>query len=199
MTPDDDPQDRAMRAATNALLDWQLSTEARLDADPLADAAALQAFFDARSALRPSSEQAGWQRVIAALISQAAASPQVALREQPARRAALTHDLAALLRPADTGHEESRQLDWAIRYWERARAAGLLQGLLAEDFGEFWRRVEWSGLQQHLALLAAPHPHERRLLAYVAQVSARYVDLAPIKRLIEVLHPELFDLGFALR
>ena len=35
-------------------------------------------------------------------------------------------------------------------YWEQARKAGLPVG---EDFGEFWRALELTGLQRHLKIL----------------------------------------------
>ena len=44
----------------------------------------------------------------------------------------------------------SAQLDWAVRYWESARAAGLP---VAADFGEFWRDFEWMGVQRQLKVL----------------------------------------------
>ena len=41
-------------------------------------------------------------------------------------------------------------LDWTVRYWEKARKAGLP---VDADFGEFWRDFEWMGLQRHLKVL----------------------------------------------
>jgi hypothetical protein len=220
--------DRLMRDAVQALLAWQADASARpIDTltppDALAEAAALQAFFDRWAVRQPErswteAERAGWSLVIRRLLSLASQPPQAASQPNPALagwrlspegqvhlpageplRSGFGRDLAALLRPAELGWDEALQLDWAVRYWEAVRKAGQLDEELAADFGEAWRRLEWAGLQQHLTLLGQGHAEERRLLAYAAQVSARYVELAPLKRMLEILHPEMFDLGFALR
>ncbi|MEO6274844.1 MAG: phosphotransferase, partial [Rhodoferax sp.] len=59
----------------------------------------------------------------------------------------ITYDIACLLRDAFHSWEEDFVLDITIRYWERARKAGLPVG---DDFGAFYRSVEWMGLQRHL-------------------------------------------------
>jgi aminoglycoside/choline kinase family phosphotransferase len=41
-------------------------------------------------------------------------------------------------------------LDWTVRYWERAKRAGLP---VAADFGSFYADFEWMGLQRHLKVL----------------------------------------------
>ncbi|PTT81098.1 hypothetical protein DBR42_18440, partial [Pelomonas sp. HMWF004] len=96
-----------------------------------------------------------------------------------------TDALAALLRPPELAWDEAQQIDWAVRHWQACRAAGALDEELGADFGEYWRRVEWSGLRLHLARLATlgeGHADERRLLAYAVKVSARYVALGTLKR-----------------
>ncbi|MGS0758359.1 aminoglycoside phosphotransferase, partial [Roseateles sp. GG27B] len=62
----------------------------------------------------------------------------------------ITYDLASLLRDAFISWDEEQELDWAIRYWEQARKAGLPVG---DDFGSFWQQLEWTGLQRHLKIL----------------------------------------------
>ena len=54
------------------------------------------------------------------------------------------------LRDAYVRWPEERVLDWAIRYWERARAAALP---VPADFADFYRDFEWMGLQRHLKVL----------------------------------------------
>ncbi|MEO6280812.1 hypothetical protein [Roseateles sp.] len=110
-----------------------------------------------------------------------------------------TDALAALLRPPDQAWDEAQEIDWAVRHWQACRAAGLLDEDEAADFGEYWRRIEWSAIRQHLVLLGQRHADERRLLARIAKTSARYVALAFLKRAMEARYPELFDLGFSLR
>ena len=110
-----------------------------------------------------------------------------------------TDAIAALLRPPEQAWDEAQEIDWAVRHWEASRAAGQLDEELAADFGGYWRRLEWSALRLHLTLLGQGHAEERRLLAYIAKTSARYVALGLLKRAMEARHPEFFDLGFSLR
>jgi len=62
----------------------------------------------------------------------------------------ITYDLVSLLRDAYIGWEEEQVIDWAARYWQQARKAGLP---VDEDFGNFYRDFEWMGLQRHLKVL----------------------------------------------
>jgi len=106
----------------------------------------------------------------------------------------ITYDLASLFKDAFLSWEESRVLDWTIRYWERARAAGLpVRG----DFGEFYRDLEWMGLQRHLKVLGifarifhrdgkpAYVKDTPRFLGYVRAVAERYADLSGLLRLLD--------------
>src|SRR5690606_9431267 len=58
----------------------------------------------------------------------------------------ITYDIASLVMDARTTWEEAQQLDWAIRYWEAAKATHLP---VPEDFAEFHRAYEWMGLQRN--------------------------------------------------
>ncbi len=62
----------------------------------------------------------------------------------------LTYDLVSLLKDAYIRWEEDQVMDWCIRYWEKARKAGLQ---LPGQFGDFYRDFEWMGLQRHLKIL----------------------------------------------
>jgi len=108
----------------------------------------------------------------------------------------ITYDVVSLFRDAFVSWEEERVLDWTIRYWEKARHAGLPVG---SDFADFWRAFEWMGLQRHLKVLGifarinyrdgkpnylADTP---RFVQYVHGVTHRYVVLAPLARLIDDL------------
>ena len=106
----------------------------------------------------------------------------------------ITYDVASLFKDAFISWEEQRVLDWTIRYWERARAAGLP---VKDDFGEFYRDFEWMGLQRHLKVLGifarichrdgkpAYVRDTPRFLGYVRAVSERYASLAPLLRLLD--------------
>ncbi|HEX9450439.1 MAG TPA: phosphotransferase [Burkholderiales bacterium] len=108
----------------------------------------------------------------------------------------ITYDVASLFKDAFISWEEQRVLDWTIRYWERAKLAGLpVNG----DFGEFYRDFEWMGLQRHLKVLGifARICHRDgkptyvkdtpRFLGYVRAVAGRYAPLSPLLRLLDQL------------
>lgn len=131
----------------------------------------------------------------------------------------ITYDIGSLLRDAFLSWDEAQEIDWAVRYWEGARRAGLF-GMdasgedpheMAQDFGMFWRALEWTVLQRHLKILGIfcrlkhrdgkPHYAEDlpRFYAYVVKTATRYVELSPLLRLMEDLQPQLLQTGFSLR
>ena len=108
----------------------------------------------------------------------------------------ITYDLVSLLRDAYVAWDDERQIDWAVRYWERARNRGLP---VRRDFAEFWRDFEWMGVQRQLKVLgifarlyyrdgkAAYLGDMPRVLAYLRGACARYGALAPLASLIDEL------------
>ena len=62
----------------------------------------------------------------------------------------ITYDVMSLFKDAFVSWEEERVLDWTVRYWEKAKRAGLP---VSADFGTFYRDFEWMGLQRHLKVL----------------------------------------------
>jgi aminoglycoside/choline kinase family phosphotransferase len=231
--------DRLMRDAIAALLRWQQGLDA--GALPPCDAALLQrelALFPQWCVEREygrawgGREQALWQRITALLVASALAQPQVAVHRdwmprnlmvctpnpgildfQDAVRGPVTYDVASLLRDAFVSWDEEREIDWAARWWQGARDAGLFGAhAIGEDFGECWRALEWMGLQRHLKVLgifcrlkhrdgkpayAADLP---RFFAYAVRVATRYRPLEPLLELIEPLAGEgMVATGFALR
>lgn len=108
----------------------------------------------------------------------------------------ITYDIASLSMDARYTWEEERQLDWTIRYWEMARAAGLPVGA---DFADFHRGYEWMSLQRNLRILGVfvrlslrdgKHhylDHLPRVNAYVRQVASRYGVFRPLMRLLDRL------------
>lgn len=106
----------------------------------------------------------------------------------------ITYDLASLFKDAFLSWDEPRVLDWTIRYWERARAARLP---VHSDFAEFYRDLEWMGLQRHLKVLGifariyhrdgkpAYVKDTPRFLGYVRAVSQRYAGLSALLRLLD--------------
>ena len=165
-------------------------------------------------------EQAGLQQVFDALLANNLAQPQVLVHRdfhsrnlmllgagqeqgnpgvldfQDAVIGPITYDLASLLRDAYITWPEEQQLDWAIRYWERARQAGLP---VDADFSVFYRDFEWMGLQRHLKVLGIFARLWHRdgkaqylgdlpmVLAYTRATAARYHDFNPLVRLLDRL------------
>jgi aminoglycoside/choline kinase family phosphotransferase len=108
----------------------------------------------------------------------------------------VTYDLVSLLRDAYIEWDEEQQIDWAVRYWETARAAALPVG---GDFAEFWRDFEWMGVQRQLKVLGifARLFHRDgkdgylkempRVMRYLRGACARYRDLGPLLHLLDAL------------
>ena len=110
----------------------------------------------------------------------------------------VTYDIASLMRDAFLSWDEDFVLDISIRYWERARKVGLMDhDGWSQDFGEFWRAVEWMGLQRHLKVAGifarltlrdgkpkylADAP---RFIHYIRATASRYSELTPLLRLID--------------
>ena len=125
----------------------------------------------------------------------------------------ITYDIASLLRDAFISWEEEFVIDITVRYWEKARKAGLLGATSAsgwgDDFGEFYRSVEWMGLQRHLKVAGifaritlrdgkpkylADTP---RFIHYIRTTASRYRELTPLLRLVDQIEGTTPQVGFA--
>ncbi len=117
----------------------------------------------------------------------------------------ITYDIASLMRDAFLTWEEDFVLDVTVRYWQKARQAGLPVG---DDFGEFYRAVEWMGLQRHLKVLGifarltlkngkpkylADTP---RFIAYARATCARYRQLGPLMVLLDEIEGNETRVGY---
>jgi aminoglycoside/choline kinase family phosphotransferase len=108
----------------------------------------------------------------------------------------VTYDLVSLLRDAYVEWQEPQVIDWAVRHWETARAAGVP---VQPDFGEFYRDFDWMGVQRHLKVLGifarlALRDGKRGYLddqplvmRYLRRACARYSQLGPLGVLLEEL------------
>jgi aminoglycoside/choline kinase family phosphotransferase len=118
----------------------------------------------------------------------------------------VTYDIASLMRDAFLSWDEEFVLDITIRYWTAARKAGLP---VDEDFGAFYRAVEWMGLQRHLKVAGifarltlrdgkpkylADTP---RFIAYIRATASRYMELTPLLRVIDEIEGTSAITGFA--
>ncbi len=211
-----------MRDAIAALVTWQRRGDAA--GLPLYDDALLRrelALFPEWCVQREfgvtwsQTQQRIWASVCDALVASALAQPQVAVHRdymprnlmvctpnpgildfQDAVCGPASYDPACLLRDAFISWDEARELDWAVRYWEAARKVGVP---LSDDFGEFWRQLEWMGLQRHMKVLgifcrlkhrdAKPKYSEDlpRFFNYAHKVAVRYAPLRPLAGLLEPL------------
>jgi N-acetylmuramate 1-kinase len=117
----------------------------------------------------------------------------------------ITYDVVSLFRDAFLSWDEERVIDWAVRYWERARRAGLP---VDRDFGSFYRDFEWMGLQRHLKVLGifarinyrdgkpdylADTP---RFVRYVRAVGERYGELQGLMRVFDALEQRAPQVGY---
>jgi len=117
----------------------------------------------------------------------------------------ITYDLVSLLRDAYIAWDEERVIDWAIRYWEKARATGLP---VARDFSDFYRDFEWMGAQRQLKVLGIFARLSFRdgkdgylkdqplVMSYLRRTCGRYRELAALGRLLEELEPQEKRVGY---
>lgn len=110
----------------------------------------------------------------------------------------ITYDLVSLFKDAYIHWDEERILDWVIRYWEKARAAGLP---VDADFASFYRDFEWMGVQRHLKVLgifARLHYRDDKsnylndmpvVMSYLRKACERYRELSPLLIVLDELDP----------
>jgi len=218
--------DRLMRDAIAALVQWQVRMQPQ--GLPPYDEALLRRelqLFPDWCVQREFGVQWGgdelaiWNKIGDLLVASALAQPRVVVHRdwmprnlmisdpnpgildfQDAVIGPVTYDIVCLLRDAFISWDEERELDWAVRWWQAARATPVLAGhRFADDFGECWRALEWMGLQRHLKVLgifcrlkhrdAKPHYSTDlpRFFAYATRVALRYPALSPLLTLLEPL------------
>ena len=227
---DDANADALFRDATDALITWQLASKPGVL--PAYDAALLRRELDlfpdwylARHlglTLAPAQKEL-LQQMFALIMASNLAQPGVYVHRdymprnlmlsepnpgildfQDAVYGPISYDLASLTRDAFISWDEERALDWIVRYWDRARRAGLPVGA---DFGDFYRDLEWMGLQRHLKVLGifARIRHRDgkpgyvedapRFLGYVRAVVSRYNALSPLAQLLDEIENRQSALG----
>jgi aminoglycoside/choline kinase family phosphotransferase len=224
-----------MRDALDALIRWQLASQP--DVLPPFDEAFLRRemelmpeWFIGRHLGREVDEKTRGvlDRTFALLIASAQAQPQVfMLRDfmprnlmvmaapnpanpgvldfQDAVYGPITYDVASLLRDAFLSWDEEFELDCFVYYWERAKKAGLP---VDADFGEFYRQLEWMGLQRHIKVLGLfcrinyrdhkPHYMKDlpRFIEYARKVAGRYRPLGAFAKLLDELEGRANEVGY---
>lgn len=108
----------------------------------------------------------------------------------------VTYDLVSLFKDAYIRWDEEIVLDWLIRYWEKARDAGLP---VDADFGAFYRDFEWMGVQRHIKVLgifARLYHRDGKtgylkdmplVMDYLRGACGRYRELEPLLQLLDTL------------
>ncbi len=117
----------------------------------------------------------------------------------------ITYDLASLFKDAYIRWDEAQVMDWLIRYWEKARKAGLpVHG----DFGAFYRDYEWMGVQRHIKVLgifARLYHRDGKegylkdiplVMSYLRGACDRYIELRPLLNLLDELEPRDAKIGY---
>jgi len=216
----DDNADGLFRDATDALIRWQLAS--RESVLPAYDEALLRRELDLfpdwylrrHLGIEPDARQRqSLEMVFRLIVANNLAQPRTYVHRdymprnlmltepnpgvldfQDAVYGPITYDVASLFKDAFISWDERRVLDWIIRYWERARKAGLP---VKDDFGEFYSDCEWMGLQRHLKVLGifarichrdgkpAYVKDTPRFLGYVRAVCERYASLSPLLQLLD--------------
>ena len=117
----------------------------------------------------------------------------------------ITYDLASLFKDAYVRWEEPDIMDWLIRYWEKARKAGLP---VRADFGEFYRDYEMMGVQRHIKVLGIFARLSHRdgkdgylkdmplVMDYLHRACARYIDLKPLLNILDELEQRQPQAGY---
>jgi aminoglycoside/choline kinase family phosphotransferase len=117
----------------------------------------------------------------------------------------ITYDIVSLLRDVYIQWDEAQVLDWMIRYWERAKRAGLP---VHPDIDAFYRDFEYMGLQRHLKILglfARLHHRDGKeaylkdiplVMDYVRKTALRYRELIPLVRMLDKLEDKAVQVGY---
>lgn len=124
---------------------------------------------------------------------------------QDAVYGAITYDLVSLLKDAYIRWEEELVLDWAVRFWEKARNAGLP---VPSEFADFYRDFEWMGAQRHIKVLgifARLYHRDGKdgylkdmplVMDYLRRTCDRYRELRPFLRLLDQLENQQPQFGY---
>ena len=117
----------------------------------------------------------------------------------------LTYDLVSLLRDCYVRWPQERVMGWVRDYLAISQANGLLSGIKLQ---QFQRWFDLMGVQRHLKAIGifarlnyrdgkpGYLPDIPRTLGYVFEVSGRYAELSPLRRLLAELMPACLPVIF---
>jgi aminoglycoside/choline kinase family phosphotransferase len=117
----------------------------------------------------------------------------------------ITYDLVSLFKDAYVSWDEQQILDWLIRYWQKAKKAGLP---VSADFAEFHRDFEWMGMQRHIKVLGIfarlchrdgkdGYLKDMPLVKdYLRTTCERYREFHPLLKLLDWLEDKEAEVGY---
>ncbi len=202
-------------AAIDALIRWQLASRAGVlppvDEDLLRREMDLFAewYVERHLGMRlGSDEKRAFEDVVAAIVARNLSQPTVYVHRdytarnlmvcdqipgvldfQDAMVGPVTYDVASLLRTSSHDWPEERVRHWTIRYWEKARFAGVP---VHDRVNEFREDLHWTSLQRHLKVLGVFArlnyrdgkrqylENSPRLVRHIRAVAVRYEMLTPL-------------------
>jgi N-acetylmuramate 1-kinase len=207
-------------AAIDALIRWQLASRAgvlpAVDEELLRSEMDLFAewYVDRHLGMRlGSDERRAFEDVAATIVARNLSQPTVYVHRdytarnlmvcnlipgvldfQDAMLGPVTYDVASLFWTSSHDWPEGRVRHWTVRYWEKARSAGLP---VQDRIDEFREDLEWTSVQRHLKVLGVfarlkyrdgKHQYIKnspRLVRRVRAVAARYDALAPLLQMLD--------------
>ncbi len=117
----------------------------------------------------------------------------------------ITYDVVSLFRDAFISWDEEQEIDWVVRYWEKARAAGLP---VREDFRRLLARIRTDGPAappqgaRHLLPPEVPRRQGQsledlpRFMNYAKKTASRYLQLKPLLNLLDRLDGQTDQIGY---
>jgi N-acetylmuramate 1-kinase len=212
--------DSLFDAAIDALIRWQLAS--REGVLPSVDERFLRSEMDLfpewyvkrhLGMVFSSDEERVFESVVAAIMARNLSGPTVYLHRdytarnlmvcdpipgvldfQDAMYGPVTYDVASLFWTSSLEWPEERVRRWTIRYWEKARSAGVP---VHDLFDEFFEDLQWTSIQRHLKVLGVfarlkyrdgkPHYIENsfRLVRHIRTVANRHDELAPLVQIFD--------------
>lgn len=119
----------------------------------------------------------------------------------------VSYDAVSLLKDAYIDWDEELVLDWLVRYWERAKKAGVP---IQQDFADFYQAYDWMGVQRHLKVLGIfarlwhrdgkdGYLKDMPLVAkYLRKAVERYDELSPLRKILDQLEDKVTVLGYSM-
>jgi aminoglycoside/choline kinase family phosphotransferase len=119
----------------------------------------------------------------------------------------VTYDLVSLFKDAYMRWEEDHILDWTIRFWTKAKRAGVP---VPGDFASFYQDFEWMGVQRHVKVLGIFARLFHRdgksgylkdmplVMDYLRKACSRYQALDPLTQLLDDLRGYQPAVGYTL-